>query len=489
MKPLKTTFAINLLIPFVLFISIFAFSCKNVNTEEVHTNFIIIYLDDMGYGDLSLTGAVGYKTPNLDQVVSNGMIFTNFYCPLTGCSASRAGLLTGCYPNRVGITGALDPKSDIGINDEEETLAELLKKKGYATAIFGKWHLGNHPQFLPTRHGFDEFYGIPYSSDMWPLHPTNPDSYPSLPLYENEKIVNASVGPEDQERFTTEFTEHAVSFIQKNQKNPFFLYLVHPRPHVPLFVSDKFKGKSKQGLYGDVMMEMDWSVGKIIQTLDDLGLSENTLVIFASDNGPWLNYGNHAGSAGGLREGKGNTYEGGQRVPGLMLWKGVIPGGTVCNNIVSAIDILPTIAAISGSPLSENRIDGVNLFPLLKGDLESTPRTTFYYYNRRNNLEAVRHNDWKLVFDHDGRSYEGFEPGKDGKPGEVNNYYSYERGLYDLRRDPGERYNMLEFYPEIEKELEKIADKARDDLGDNLTGNIGKNRREPGRYKEQKSEN
>lgn len=483
MKSIRTILKINLLAPLVLFISIYISSCKSTNTEEVQTNFVIIYLDDMGYGDLALTGAVGYKTPNLDKVASKGMVFTNFYAPQAVCSASRAGLLTGCYPNRVGIIGALGVESDIGINDKEETLAELLKKKGYATAIYGKWHLGHHPQFLPTRHGFDEFYGIPYSNDMWPLHPKNPQKYPGLPLYENEKIVNDSVTQEGQEHFTTEFTERAVSFIQKNQETPFFLYLAHPQPHVPLFVSDKFKGKSRQGLYGDVMMEIDWSVGKIIQTLDDLGLSQNTLVIFTSDNGPWLNYGNHAGSAGGLREGKGSTFEGGQRVPGLMLWKGVIPGGTVCNNIVSAIDIFPTIATISGSPLPDNKIDGVNLLPLLKGDFESNPRTTYYYYYYRNNLRAVRHNDWKLVFSHRGRSYEGFEPGRDGKPGEVNNGNLYERGLYDLRRDPGERYNMLEFYPEIEKELEKIADKARDDLGDNLTGNVGESRREPGRYK------
>jgi arylsulfatase len=254
--------------------------------------------------------------------------------------------------------------------------------------------------------------------------------------------------------------------------------------HVPLFVSDRFKGKSEQGLYGDVMMEIDWSVGQIMNTLKELKLEENTLVIFTSDNGPWINYGNNAGSTGGLREGKGTTFEGGQRVPCLMMWKGVITPGTVNNNLISGIDILPTIADIAGAPLPGRRIDGVNILPLLKGEQAAPPRKSFYYYYRNNNLEAVQDGQWKLVFPHKGRTYEGFEPGKDGMPGKVNENSDVKTGLYDLRRDPGERYNVMEFYPEIVVKLEKLAEVAREDLGDDLTGNPGKNRREPGKISE-----
>lgn len=453
------------------------FSCQNKPVQYI--NFILVYLDDMGYGDISQTGAFEYTTPNIDKMAKGGMFFSHYYSPQAVCSASRAGLITGCYPNRVGITGALSHTSKTGISDKEETIAEVLKKKGYATAIFGKWHLGFQQQFLPVNHGFDEFYGIPYSHDMWPLHPTG--TYPGLPLYHNDSIINPELTPEDVANFTTEFTNRTTDFIKRNQDKPFFVYWPNPLPHVPLYASEKFKGKSEQGMYGDVMMEIDWGVGQIIKTLEETGLDKNTLVIFTSDNGPWLNYGNHAGSTGGLREGKGTSYEGGQRVPCLMMWKGVIPGGTVCNNLASAIDILPTLAAITGAPLPENKIDGVNIFPLMKGDFEANPRKTFYYYYRQNSLEAVRNGNWKLVFPHPGRTYEGFQPGNDGKPGQLDGNFPFEGGLYDLRRDPGERYDVSESYPEIVESLTKIAEEARDDLGDELTGNPGKNRREPGR--------
>lgn len=451
---------------------------------DIQPNIVLIYLDDMGYGDLSLTGATGYNTPNLDKMASQGMFFTHFYSPSAVCTASRAGLLTGCYPNRIGLAGVIGPSSLVGISDEEETIAKILKKKNYATAIFGKWHLGFQNQFLPTNHGFDEFYGIPYSNDMWPLHPQRPDDYPDLPLFENETIINPVVTPDDQSQFTTDFTLRTIDFIKRHRDKPFFIYLPHPMPHVPLYVSDKFKGKSKQGVFGDVMMEIDWGVGQIIKTLEENKLLENTLIIFTSDNGPWLNYGNHAGNSGGFREGKGTTFEGGQRVPCLMMWKGVIQEGSICNNLTSAIDILPTLAEITDAPLPINKIDGVSLLPLLKGDFDANPRQTFYYYYQRNSLEAVRHNSWKLVFPHHGRTYEGFQPGKDGKPGEVKGNFSFEGGLYDLRRDPGERYDVSESYPEIVETLIKIANEAREDLGDDLTNNPGKNRREPGRVKQ-----
>ena len=449
----------------------------SIQAKEKLPNIILIHLDDMGYGDLSLTGASGYRTPNLDRMAQEGVFFTRYYSPQAVCSASRAGILTGCYPNRVGFSGALDHSSKTGINKEEELIPEVLKKQGYATAAFGKWHLGFQKHFLPVHHGFDEFFGIPYSHDMYPGHPTTKNYYPPLPLIEGDSVIALSP---DFSQFTTWFTERTVQFINKNRKNPFFIYLAHPLPHVPLAVSDKFRGKSEQGLYGDVMMEIDWSVGQILQTLKQLKMEENTLVIFTSDNGPWLNYGNHAGNTAGLREGKGASFEGGQRVPCLMYWKGTIPGGLICNKLVSAIDILPTLATISGAELPKNKIDGVNIFSLMTGDMETNPRKSFYYYYRRNSLEAVSNGSWKLVFAHPGRTYTGFLPGDDGQPGKVNESFPYPMGLYDLRRDPGEQYDVSKLYPEIVKQLEMIADEAREDLGDDLTNNPGLNRRKPG---------
>lgn len=454
-------------------------------------NFVLIYLDDVGYGDITLTGATGYRTPNIDKMAKKGVFFSHYYSPQAVCSASRAGLMTGCYPNRVGISGALGPNSKIGLNPAEETIAEVLKKRNYKTGAIGKWHLGDHKEFLPLQQGFDEYLGLPYSNDMWPVNydgtPVSKENnarkanYPPLPLIEGNEKIRTLNTLDDQSVLTTIYTERAVDFINRNRNEPFFLYLAHSMAHVPLAVSGKFKGKSQQGMYGDVMMEIDWSVGQILQTLEKLKLDQNTLVIFTSDNGPWINFGNHAGSTGGLREGKGTSFEGGQRVPCLMYWKGVIPEGVVCNKLVAGIDMLPTIAEIAGAPLPEKKIDGVSLVALLKGNLDATPRKNFLYYYRKNSLEAVSNGSWKLVFPHPGRTYEGFEPGKDGAPGKVNENLAFPKGLYDLRRDPGERYNLLETHPEIAAELEKMAVDARDDLGDDLTNNPGKNRRNPGK--------
>jgi len=458
----------------LLFLSLSA----KISAQNQSPNVILVYIDDMGYGDLGITGAVGHQTPNMDQMAREGMFFSQYYSPQAVCSASRAGVLTGAYPNRVGFAGALDHMAKIGLHPDEETIADILKARGYATAAYGKWHLGHLPEFLPRQQGFDEFYGIPYSNDMWPNHPTSKNYYPELPMIENETVVELNP---DQRQFTTVFTEKSLDFIDRNKANSFFLYLAHPMPHVPLFVSERFDGKSGQGLYGDVIMELDWSIGKIRAKLKELNLEENTLVIVTSDNGPWINYGNHAGSTGGLREGKGTSFEGGQRVPALMSWKGQIPQGTVCNNLASSIDLLPTIAALTGANLPARQIDGVDISLLIRGDFSQHPRASFLYYYRRNSLEAVRKGDWKLVFPHPGRTYEGFSPGKDGQPGVAYEDHFFEGGLYDLRRDPGERYNMRGYYPEVEAELLEIANAARADLGDDLTKSPGKNRREPGR--------
>ena len=473
------------------FISIFffiAFSCTE-NRNNSTPNIVIIFMDDLGYGDISNFGAINYKTPNIDKMVNEGMLFTNFYSAQAVCSASRAGLLTGTYPNRIGISGALMPYSKKGLHDDEITIAEILKDKGYATAIYGKWHLGHQKKFLPNNHGFDTYLGIPYSNDMWPVDfdgnqisdssNWKKKSYPQLPLIKDFEKIREIKTLEDQAILTTLYTEESVKFINENKENPFFLYVPHTMPHVPIAVSDKFLGKSKQGLYGDLMMELDWSVGEIIKTLDDNNILENTLVIFTSDNGPWLNFGNHAGSTGGLREGKGTSFEGGQRVPTVMLWKDVIPKGKIANQLSSTIDLLPTIASIVDGDLPDHKIDGVNILEILQGK-ESEPRDHFFYYYGNNNLEAVRIDNWKLMLPHSSRSYNGVLPKNDGHPGP---YERIETGLelYNLRRDPGEEYDVIKLYPEIAKELEELAEIARKDMGDNLTGRKGSNIREPGR--------
>lgn len=453
-----------------IYCSLFLVSAPLLSLAQTKTNIIVILMDDMGYGDWESTGALGYETPNITNMAKNGMRFTHFYAAQAVSGASRAGLLTGCYPNRICLPGAPDHQSKNGINDTEETIAEVLKKKGYACAAFGKWHLGHHKQFLPKQHGFDEYYGIPYSNDMWPNHPTG--EYPPLPLIEGNEAIEHNP---DQSRFTTDFTNKTLDFIDRHKKNPFFIYLAHPMPHVPLFVSDKFRGKSEQGLYGDVLMEIDWSIGQILNKLEKEGLAENTLVIVTSDNGPWLNYGNHAGSTGGLREGKGTSFEGGQRIPCIMQWKGTIPASTICNKLSSSIDLLPTFASISKASLPKNKIDGVNILPLLKQEKKANPRTSFLYYYQRNSLEAVTDGTFKLVFPHSHRTYEGCTPGIDGSPGPVKSNKLENPMLFDLRRDPGEHYNVMDQYPEVVKRLRVIADEARMDLGDDLIGVKGKN--------------
>ena len=434
-------------------------------------------------------GSINYETPHINKLAKEGMLFTNFYSVQAVCSASRAALLTGSYPNRIGISGALMPYSTTGLNENEITIAELLKEKGYATSIFGKWHLGFQEKFLPLNHGFDTFLGLPYSNDMWPVDfdgnqisdssDWRKKSYPQLPLIENFKKIDEIRTLEDQAKLTTLLTERSVEFINNNKDNPFFLYLPHPMPHVPIAVSNKFKGKSPQGLYGDLMMEIDWSVGEIVKALKQNNLEENTLVIFTSDNGPWLNFGNHAGSTGGLREGKGTSFEGGQRVPTIMKWPKVISAGSISNNIAATIDVFPTIANIVSSELPKHKIDGVDISSILEGRRDSNPRDHLYYYYGKNNLEAVRKDNWKLVFPHESRSYKNVLPKNDGHPGPYSKFTA-EYALYNLRRDPGEEYNVKELYPEIVKELEDLAEIARNDLGDDLNNRIGNNIRESG---------
>ncbi|TSA32045.1 MAG: arylsulfatase [Verrucomicrobiaceae bacterium] len=450
-------------------------------------NIVIIFTDDQGYADVGCFGAKGFETPNLDRLAKEGRQFTNFHVAQAVCSASRTALLTGCYPNRVGITGALNSRADFGINSSEMTLAELARQKGYATGMLGKWHLGHLPPFLPTRHGFDEWFGLPYSNDMWPENPrSKPGTHPPLPMFENEKIVIPAVTHADQEQLTTWYTERAVKFIDKNKDKPFFLYVAHNMPHVPLHVSDKFKGKSAQGLYGDVIEEIDWSVGQIMDALKRNGLEDNTWVIFTSDNGPWLIYGNHAGSAYPLREGKGTAWEGGTREPCIMRWPGKIPAGTVCNDMIMTIDLLPTIAAVIGAKLPDHPIDGLDVWPIISGQQgAANPHSAYWFYYNKDELHAVATGDgrWKLQFPHTYGSLAGKPAGKDGVPAGGTGCKVEKIELYDLVNDVSETTDVAEKHPDIVKLLESEAEKAREELGDALNKRTGKGVREPGRVK------
>lgn len=446
-------------------------------------NVVVIFIDDMGYADIRPFGDTQYPTPNLDRMAAEGRRFTDFVVSSAVCSASRAALLTGCYHRRVGISGALGPKSNIGINANETTIAELCKTKGYRTAVFGKWHLGHNPKFLPPNHGFDEYYGIPYSNDMWPLHPgsiakrqKDPDAaipWSELPMIEGTRIVNESVQPEDQMVMTKEFTERAVDFIKRDPDKPFFLYVPHPMVHVPLYCSEEFLGKSGAGLFGDVVMEVDWSVGQILSAVEDIGAERNTLVVFTADNGPWLSYGTHAGKATPLREGKGTMFEGGYREPTLMWWKGKIPAGTTCDKLCSSIDILPTVAKLIDAELPDHKIDGKDIRPLMFGDQNAeSPHDGFYCYYKGGELQAVRNERYKLVFPHTYRTLKGHPGGVHGIP--VG--YQQEKiglSLYDLDEDVSEKVNLVNKHPEIVKQLEIIAEIARADLGDKLTQRQG----------------
>ena len=423
-------------------------------------------------------------------MAKEGVRLTDFHVSQPVCSASRASLLTGCYANRVGIHGALGPNARHGLSADETTIAAVCKSKGYATGMVGKWHLGHRPQFLPTRHGFDSYFGLPYSNDMWPHHPeAKKGSYPNLPLFENEKIVNANVGPEDQAKLTAQYTERAVKFIGENKTKPFFLYVAHSMPHVPLFAGEAFRGKSKAGTYGDVIEEIDWSVGQILKALDDHKLAQNTLVIFTTDNGPWLSYGNHAGSTNGLREGKGTVWEGGVRVPFIARWPGKISADSACYIPAMTIDILPTVAGIIGAELPKHKIDGKDIRPLLEcaPDADFVHDAYFHYY-AQNELQAVRTRNWKLILPHTYRTMDGQAPGKDGTPGKYKQIKIEKPELYHLSKDFTESKNVADANPKVVEQLLALADKAREDLGDSLTKKAGKGVRAPGQLKEEKKE-
>ncbi len=472
---IKTSLSISLLTqPMPKFTFFFLLLLTACNTERVkHPNVVIMFVDDMGYGDIH-----HFDTPNLDQMIEDGVHFTDFYVSQAVCSASRASLLTGNYANRIGIHGALGPSNTHGLHQNEITLGELFQSQGYATAAYGKWHLGHHPEFLPLEHGFDDYYGIPYSNDMWPFHPENPDAWGNLPTIERDSIIGYNT---DQSLFTTEFTDRGVAFIQSHASAeiPFFLYIAHPMPHVPLFVSKRRQGITGAGLYSDVIHEIDWSIGEILNALQGTGIDDQTLVIFASDNGPWLSYGTHAGSSGPLREGKGTAWEGGVRVPFIAQWSGTIPQGLTIPTPAMTIDLFPTLAYLIDAPLPNHPIDGKNIWPLMSGQSEHSPQKAYFFYYRQNELHALRSRQWKLYFPHQYRTMDGQKAGADGIPGK---YTHRQTGLelYDLTADIGETLDVSQSHPEVVEQLTLLADSMRLVLGDQLQGVAGSQIRAPG---------
>jgi len=457
-----------LVLSFAALILVPAFMAYAVDRPE-HPNIVLFFTDDQGYSDIGCFGAGGFKTPHLDKLAEEGRRFTSFYVPISVCTPSRAALLTGCYPHR--ILGGFNPTSVFfptrgenpgpgkeGLNVNEITLANILKERGYATCIVGKWHLGDAPPFLPTKRGFDEYFGIPYSNDMGHrgarMQLRTDSGFPPLPLYEGNQIIETEP---DQRFLTRRYTERAVDFIKRSKDKPFFLYVPHTMPHVPLAVHPDFAGKSEHGLYGDVIQELDWSVGEIVRTLKENGLEERTMIIYTADNGPWQHMGDHGGHAEPLRAAKTTKYEGGHRVPCIMYWKGQIKPGTVASEMLSTIDLMPTFAKLAGTTMPQDRkTDGIEAWDYISGATDVSPRHTFIFGDR-----TIRHGKWKL-----------FLPGQYGETVQRDRFDSDAEWqaamqalgspvksdsprLYDLEADIGESQDVNERYPEVVAELTK----------------------------------
>ncbi len=428
-------------------------ACRPTPQRSDKPNFIIIFCDDLGYGDLGCFGSKLHHTPNLDRMAEQGTMFTSFYVTSSVCTPSRASLMTGCYPKRVDMHQdshgkcVLFPVENKGLNPNEITIAEILKQQGYATCCIGKWHLGDQPPFLPTRHGFDYYFGIPYSNDMGSRKGT---SNPPLPLMQNEKVIEA---PALQDTLTKRYTEEAIKFIKKNKDRPFFLYLPHTMVHDPLNPGREFRGRSDNGLYGDAVEEIDLYTGRILNTLKNLDLDKHTFVIFTSDNGASDRYG---GSNAPLRGHKGTTWEGGMREPAILWWPGKIPAGKICHEIAVTMDLLPTFAHLAGTqPPTDRIIDGKNIWPLISGQPNaSSPHEAFYYY-QIDQLQAVRSGKWKLHL-----------PLKPKKRNWGRPIPEAPLALYDLENDIAEKNNLAQHHPNVVKHLLALAEKARSDLGD-----------------------
>lgn len=460
----------KLTIVLITLIGIYPFSTTEAqNPNRTKPNVIVIFTDDQGYGDLSSYGAPNIRTPHLDKMASEGQKWTNFYSAASVCTPSRAGLLTGRYPVRSGmasdVTRVLFPDSKGGLPDQEITIAEQVKKAGYQTAMVGKWHLGHHEQYLPTNHGFDTYFGIPYSNDMDQTaeNPQRgnyidgyfefadeyiPVEYYNVPLMRNTEIIER---PADQNTITRRYTQESISFIEEHHDQPFFLLLAHSLPHIPLFASDEFTGHSDAGLYGDVIEEIDHGVGQIVNKLGELEIAEQTLVIFTSDNGPWLVFRNHGGSAGLLRAGKGMTWEGGMRVPAIFWWPGTI-NPEIVTDIGSTLDIFTTVSHLTGVDIPDDRIvDGVNLTPVLLGE-DDSPRTDMLFY-RGATLYAARKGNFKAHYI------------TEGAYGEFGGRVEYGTPLlFNLSEDPAEKYDVADDYPEVLAEIDEMVEKHKRNL-------------------------
>jgi arylsulfatase A len=423
-------------------------------------NIVMIFLDDSGYADFRPFGKPDYQTPNVERLATQGCSFTNFYVPQAICSASRSALMSGCYPGRTKVFGA-HPPGGRGLEPKFATIGEVLKTRGYRTAVFGKWHIGDQPDTRPPARGFDESCGLMYSNDMWEGHPTNPTFYGKTPLqfWENGKVTIDRVGKEHQAMLTTFYTEHAVDFIRRNRDNPFLLYVPHSMPHVPIFASEKFKGKSGAGLYGDVMMEIDWSVGEIMKALNRAGLDDNTLVFFSSDNGPWSVYGNHSGKTP-FREAKGTGFDGGTRSACVMRYPGQILKGSTSKQAFCSVDMLPTVAFLAGAKLPANPIDGANVWDIVSGKAGAKDPHDYYPFSTDTVFEGVMSGDghWKLHLPHNYRQVSVY--GKDGMPGK---YITQHIGLslFDMEKDPYETTNVIASHPDIAARLQSYAEQHR----------------------------
>ncbi len=463
-----------------VFVIVVAASVPTQAQSAPGPNILLVLLDDAGWTDFSCMGGP-HQTPRIDSLAREGRRFTQFQVAQAVCSASRAAILTGCYPNRISLLHALMPDSQIGLASSETTIAEALRDKGYATGIFGKWHLGSKDAFFPTRHGFDEWYGIPYSNDMWSgrrLTEPKAREYPPLPVYHNEKVISTIVDMDGQARLTGDLADRASAFMRASKSKPFFCYVPFTQPHMPIAASAAFNGKSKSGPYGDVMLEIDASIGKMVDTIDELGLREQTLILVTSDNGPWLVYGDHAGTCNGLREGKGTMWEGGCRVPLIVRWPKHVAEGTVCADPVASIDLFPTLVSLCEAKLGPLKIDGRNLATTLLGQSSQSiargPMIDWY----GNDLIAVREGRFKLVMPHAYNSV--VVRGANALPGKTEQRRA-EKALYDLDADPSESKNVAAEHPDVVLRLDAVAEMARVELGDTLTQRKGSSVRASGR--------
>ncbi len=455
----STTMKTNIFIlaTFITFL-FFGSSCsekKEVQPEK--PNIVIIFLDDSGYSDFSPFGQTKIETPNVQKLAEEGITFTNFYVPQAICSASRSALISGCYPGRTKVFGAHGP-NERGLEPTFSTIGEVFKKAGYSTAIFGKWHCGDQPETRPAARGFDESCGLMYSNDMWKYHPESPDYWGRFPLqfWENGQVTIEEVDKEDQKMFTKWYTEHAVSFINRHKEEPFLLYVPHNMAHVPLFCSPEFEGKSGKGLYCDVLLELDWSVGEINKALKENGLENNTIVIFTSDNGPWISYGNHAGSTP-FREAKGTSFDGGTRSACIIKYPAQLKANQKSSNTFLTIDLLPTLCNVAGVPLPDSEIDGKNVWDLISGKEGAVNPHEYYAFSNNRNFESVMSGDghWKLHLPHEYRTLE--YAGNDGQAGKYKQE-NIEMSLFDMVNDPFETTNVIDKYPEIAEKLKGYAE-------------------------------